>query len=205
MKKRKLNVKRITILVLAIIAIIASVVIILKLTKPANEPKDPKIISEINGYTLKEGASAYFKNIFGELETELSKDEVDENKYAEIISKLFISDCFTLSNKMNHNDIGGVQFVYEQFQNDYISIARETLYNNIENDIYGNRKQELPTVKNVTIKSFEEDTYEYGENEDPKAYNVVATIEYDKDLGYPEEVSIVIIHSNNKLEVAKMN
>lgn len=205
MKKRKLNVKRVTILVLALIALIVAIVIILKMGKPTNEPKDPKIISEINGYTLKEGASSYFKNVFGELETELSKEEVDENKYAEIISKLFISDCFTLSNKMNHNDVGGVQFVYEQFQNDYISIARETLYNSIENDIYGNRKQELPTVKNVVIKSFEEDTYEYGETEDKKAYNVIATVEYEKDLGYPKEISLVIIHSNNKLEVAKMN
>ncbi|MFA5604059.1 MAG: hypothetical protein WDA12_04365 [Bacilli bacterium] len=205
MKKRKLNIKRITILVLTLVALMVAIFIILKMTKPAIEPKDPKVISEINGYILKEGASAYFKNVFSELETELSKEEVDEKKYAEIISKLFISDCFTLSNKMNHNDVGGVQFVYEQFQNDYISIARETLYNSIENDIYGNRKQELPTVKNVVIKSFEEDTYEYGETEDKKAYIVVATIEYDKDLDYPEEVSLVIIHSNNKLEIAKMD
>ena len=29
-------------------------------------------------------------------------------------------------------------------------------------------------------------------------------IEYEKDLDYPTEVELTIIHSNNKLEIAKM-
>ena len=40
---------------------------------------------------------------------------------------------------------------------------------------------------------------------DDKAYVVKVTIEYEKDLEYPKEVELTIIHSNDKLEIAKMN
>ena len=62
---------------------------------------------------------------------------------------------FTLANKVSNTDVGGIQFVHEPFQDDFILIAKETLYSHVENNIYGNRKQELPIVREVTIRSIE--------------------------------------------------
>ena len=113
MQKRKLNIKKIIILILVIVGLVSSFFLIKNLLKPKDINKKTKIISEINGYELKENASSYYKNIFNDLKEELSKDEIDFDNYATIITKLFISDCFTLDNKINHNDVGGIQFIYE--------------------------------------------------------------------------------------------
>ena len=205
MKKKKLNNKKVIMFILIVIIIIFMIMGIKKLLKVEEPYSEPKVISKINGYELKEGASSYYKNVFNDLEIELNKTEIDEENYAKIISKLFISDCYTLDNKINNNDIGGVQFVYGPFQDDYILIAKETLYSHVENNIYGNRKQELPIVKAVEIISIEKNNYEYLETRDEEAYFIKAEIEYDKDLEYPKEVSIIIIHNNQKLEVAEMD
>ena len=48
--------------------------------------------------------------------------EVDNKKYAEAISKLFVIDFFTLDNKSSKNDVGGVQFVYTSYKADFIEV-----------------------------------------------------------------------------------
>lgn len=204
MKKRKLSRKKILLFIVIIIGVGGVIFLAKSFTKPKASFKKPKVISEINGYELKEGASSYYKNLFNDLKTELSKDEVDEENYAIIISQLFISDCFTLANKVSNTDVGGIQFVHEPFQDDFVLIAKETLYSHVENNIYGNRKQELPIVREVTITSIETKKYEYLGKEDNNAYFVKTNIEYTKDLGYPKEVSLIIIHNDSKLEIAEL-
>ena len=42
---------------------------------------------------------------------------------------------------------------------------------------------------------------------DSKAYKAVVTVAYEKDLGYPKEVTVVMVHNKDnakKLEVIKM-
>ncbi|MDD2180998.1 MAG: hypothetical protein PHW32_01375 [Bacilli bacterium] len=204
MQKRKLNIKKITIFILVIVGLILSSILVRNLLKPKETNKETKVISEIKGYELKENSSSYYKNIFNDLKVELSKDEIDFDKYATIITQLFISDCFTLDNKINHNDVGGVQFIYEPFRDDFILIATETIYSHVENNIYGNRKQELPIVSNVTITSVKNNKYEYLDTIDDNAYFIEVAVEYTKDLGYPKEASLVIINNNEKLEIAEM-
>ncbi len=204
MKKRKLNKKRIILFLLLIILVFFSITLAKNAFKPKPETKGPKIINEINGYELREDANSYYKNVFNELKEVLSKSKLNEEEYAKIISKLFISDVLTLENKISHTDVGGVQFIYEPFRNDFILIASESLYNHIENNLYGNRKQELPNVSNVEIISLEKQSFEYLDKVDDNAYLITAKIEYIKNMDYPDEVSIILIHNNNKLEVAEM-
>lgn len=205
MKQRRLNIKRIIIVIGIILAILLSFFLIKGLMKPQNKDgNEPKIIGEINDYELRESASSYFKNVFNELKEELKKDEINEENYAKIITKLFISDCYTLDNKLNHNDIGGIQFVYEPFRNDFVLIASNSMYKHIENNIYGTRKQELPIVNNVNIVSIKQDKFEYSGKNDNEAYFVDVEIQYVKDLGYAKNATLVLIHNNNKLEVAEL-
>lgn len=174
----------------------------------SSTPKVVEVLDKIEGYDyeLNENDSSYFESLFKELKTILEAETLDEEGYATIVGQLFITDFYSLDNSINKNDVGGVQFVYNAYQNDFISKAKTTVYNYVENNIYGDREQELPVVKSVTLDSIEQTPYTFGEiTSDDNAYTVNYTVEYEEDLGYPTTVTLILIHSEDKLEIAKMN
>ena len=174
-------------------------------TKPQNSVE---ILDKIEGYDyeLNENDSAYFESLFADLKKTLEAEEIDEEKYASLVSQLFITDFYSLEYAINKNDVGGIQFIYKDYQNDFISKAKTTVYNYVENNIYSDRKQELPVVSEVLVNSVETENYIFDNDiEDANSYVVKSSVTYSKDLGYPTEVTLVLIHSNNKLEVAKMD
>ena len=60
-------------------------------------------------------------------------------------------------------------------------------------------------VTEVSIDSVEQEEYSFDNDvEDSDAYVVTVSISYSKDLEYPTEVELVLIHNGNKLEIAKM-
>lgn len=169
----------------------------------------PKVVDTIEnyGYELEEGQTALYKKLYDELSKELKKDKVDEEKYASYVASLIVCDFYNLDNKISKNDIGGVQFVRQDQQKNFILEASETVYKYIEHNVYGNRKQELPVVKHVEVKDVTETTYKYEDIDDEKAYKVNVLVTYEKDLGYPTEVTVVLVHAKDndkKLEVIKM-
>ena len=151
-KKRKLNIKRIAIVIILFALIIVGVVLaIQKFTgkkETVNEVKEVAAI-EAYGYSLKENATAYYKKLFKELEKTLNADEVDEEKYADLVAQMFIADFFNLDNKISKNDVGGAQFVYSDYKTDFEKYAMDSMYKSVESDVYGERNQELPEVTNV--------------------------------------------------------
>lgn len=210
MKKRRLSKKKITIFVSILVLIIASIIcLILFLSKDettsTSKVKEVKTVDTIEeyGYTLKENQTKYYKKLFKELSDVLSEKEVDENKYAELVTKLFVADFYNLENKVSKSDIGGTEFVYELFREDFESIAKTTMYKHVESDIYGERKQELPEVTRVDV-TFENASFTYGQNTDANAYKVSFEIEYAEDLGYQNKGIITLIHNDKKLELAAL-
>ena len=156
------------------------------------------------GYLLNNNETKYYNKLFKELKKELSKEKIDEEEYAKLISKLFVTDFFTLDNKTDKNDVGGIQFVYTEFQSDFKKLAKESVYKNMENNMYNDRKQELPIVIDAEVLSIEKTEYEYLDNNDDSAYEISISIEYKKDLKYQKECKLILVHSNNKLEIVKM-
>ena len=144
------------VLLLVLIVLIVLVINILKGINNKKKINNSKVdIIEKYNYSLKENESNYYKKLFKELKIELNKKEIDYAKYASIISKMFLTDFFTLDNKINKNDIGGVEFIYSDYKNMFITKAKDTIYKYLENNIYGNRTQELPIVKEVKIINIE--------------------------------------------------
>ena len=92
----------------------------------------------------------------------------------------------------------------EEYKSNFILEASETVYKYIELNVYNDRTQVLPIVKSVDIKSINTTTYKYKDVSDSKAYKAVVTVAYEKDLGYPTQVLLVLIHNEDKLEIAKM-
>lgn len=209
MKKRKIKVNLILgLIVVILILVMAYCVFDIFNSMKSKGPAEVEVLDKIEGYSyeLNENDSEYFHSLFKNLKATLEKEELNEEEYASLVSQLFITDFYSLDCSLNKNDIGGTQFVYTGYQNDFISKAKTSVYNYVENNIYGTREQTLPKVKEVIINSVETKPYSFGTNiKDENAYVVSLAISYEVELEYPTEVTLVLIHNEGKLEIAKMN
>ena len=93
---------------------------------------------------------------------------------------------------------------YEQYREDFEKGAKAGLYKYVESNVYGDRKQNLPIVKEITQANVETKSFQYNNTADSNAYYLTMNINYTKDLGYPTTVELVLIHNNDRLEVAKL-
>ena len=86
-----------------------------------------------------------------------------------------------------------------------IKKAKDTIYKNVENNIYGDRIQDLPTVKEVNIENIKKQ-----EKNNVTYYIVLANILYEKEMGYPTKIRLTLTYgeqtdlSNNHLEITKI-
>ncbi len=157
---------------------------------------------DLYGYTLDDLDTELYKQYFKELKDILNEEPVDMENYADVLTKLFVTDLYTLNNKVTSSDIGGVEFVHPNMVDNFKMNAGDTLYNHVKNNVYGDRVQELPQVKSVTVNSIQEDKYTYNDNE-YEAYKVDTSWEYEKDMGYDTSGVFYLIKDNNKLNVVE--
>lgn len=210
-KKKKISKKKVTrfvVFILVLVFVIVGVVLTSKnLFKKENKNKQVvKVVETIENYdyTLDDNETEYYKGLFRKLKEALEVEEIDEEKYASLVGQLFLSDFFTLDNKLNKNDIGGLQFVYNDFQTDFEMLAKNSIYHVVENNIYGDREQILPVVTKVSVGEVEKVPYTYLDTNDEEAYQIDFDIEYEEDLGYQVTTTLVLIHHDDKLEIIKM-
>ena len=198
-KRRKLKKKVVVLIVLIIIALFSITGLILYNTFFSKSDNSVKVVDEIPGYgyTLQDDQPKIYKELFKELAEVLSKDSVDEDEYAKLISQMAVIDFYNLDNKVSKNDVGGVQFIRAKNIDNFVLEASETVYKYIEHDIYGNRNQTLPEVTSSSVKNIKQEAYSYKDIKDDKAYTVTVNIEYKKDLDYPTEVIVKLLHTDN--------
>ena len=177
----------------------------------SNKPtvKKNKVVSKIPeyGYTLKSNKSSAYKKLFQELKKVLSKDKVDEEEYAKTITEMFIVDFYSLKDHIAKTDVGGVDFVHKDAEANFIENAEDTMYKYVESNIYGQRKQKLPEVDKVTIKSVEKSEFTYGDVTDSEALEVVASWTYKNESiaeGYQTDATFIYMHDGKKLVLAEL-
>lgn len=207
MKKLRIIRNIVLLLMFINILVIGGYFVYLKSNKPDKKKEEVLVVDEIKhfNYVLDNRKNDYYKSLFDDLKTVLNEEEVNYEEYAKLVSKLFISDLYTLSSKVSSSDVGGIDFVYKDFQKDFLSIAKTTLYNSVKSNLYGERVQELPTVTNVNIDSVSQTTFKYKDINFDESYLVKVIIEYEKDLGYSKNCELVLIKNENVLEVAKLS
>jgi hypothetical protein len=199
-------IKNISIVLIAILLGIAIFVFFLKEKKTEKKVDQPTIINQIEDYdyVLEDNKTKLYKDLFQDLKEVLEQEEVNEYNYAKLIAKMFIVDFYTLDNKVTKNDVGGVVFIHPKHQDNFVLHARDTVYKYVENNIYGDRKQELPIVKSIEESEINQESFKYLDKEDSDAFKVKLTWEYEKDLGYDTEKEIIIVHNDNKLVIIEM-
>lgn len=143
------------------------------------------------GYTLSDKDTELFKGEYNILKDLLNEKEIDDEKYATQVAKLFVIDLYTINTKVNKLDIGGSEYYYLDKVTMFEKKVMDTLYYHLEDNTYGDREQELPEVKKIEVLSIEETEYKIGEKE-KDAYLVQVEWEYVEDMGYDTEASIVL-------------
>lgn len=196
-----------------VILIIAIILISTGLGFLAYESVKPKAVKtatveneiEEYGYTLKSTRNDRYKEAFQELKDILSKKKVDEEAYVEQISKMFIMDFYTLNDKLANTDVGGIDFIHTDAKTNFLEKAEDTVYKYVENDIYGNRDQQLPEVTEVTVEKVENIEYTIGTDfTDDSAYQVEVSLKYKEDMDYPTKATLIFVHEDNKLSLVEI-
>ncbi len=205
--RKVLNKNKLFYFVMISLILVVIVVIGLKFTLEFLVKDDKNVVTkkeldslELYGYTLDDYDSDLYKEYFNDLKSTLNSKEVNYEDYAKEIVKLFVSDFYTLDNKLTSSDIGGVEFIPSDMVENFKMHAGDTMYNHVKTNIYGDRVQKLPIVKSVEVTNIENITYTYKDKE-YSAYRVSARWEYQEDLGYKNNEIFTLIKDNNKLYI----
>ena len=204
--KRKLKKKPIIILIIIVLILIfIGLIICYLVNNKEDEIKEVKVLNSIDkyNYVLNDNDTKLYEKEFNNLVSVLKKSEINNEDYASSVSKLFALDFYDLKSKVINTDVGGTQFIYKDNLDNFLINAKDTIYKNIETNYDGKRKQELPSINEVEVKSVEESTFKVKEK-DYDSYEVEVKIDYVKDLGYNSNILVTLILNNNKLEIVKV-
>lgn len=157
---------------------------------------------ELYGYSLQESDTELYKSEFDNLSNTLNKETIDFEEYAKCISKLYVIDFYTLSNKVSNTDIGGLEFIYPETKDNFKLKAKDTIYKYIEVNYNGKREQKLPEVSEVNVEEVTESKYKIGE-EEFDSYVVKTRWQYVEDLGYQTSAKLTIIKDSSKLYIVE--
>lgn len=186
--------KIIRIIMLVVVALIAIYAIFVAI--PSKKNKDEGIENINNKYILYKRDSNLYKENFEKLRTILETSPVDNKEYAETIVKLFVIDFYTLDNKDENTDIGGLQYVHSNLKDNLVLNASSTMYKYIKTT------KELPKVKSITSIDTKETTYKISDK-DYSAYAITINWEYDKDLGYEKQGTFIVVNDNGDLSIVE--
>lgn len=192
---------------IGLLIVLVGAIGVIKVFRPKKENEKPKmevkVISNIEnyGYKLEDRDPKYMRDTFKELEDILNKSEIDEEEYAIILAKLFIIDFYTLNNKINKYDVGGLEYIYSSSIDSFKNKAMDTIYRDVYDNTYKDRVQTLPEITDVNVIDVENDTIKLnGENVD--CYKITLEYSYKEDLGYDTKGEVYLVKNNEKLEVA---
>lgn len=197
----------VVIVVIAVIGVLAYKVIGPSIIKEEDPVIDLNVV-EIKGYGihLDDNDSNLYRDEYKILEENLLGKEINYEEYAKSVAKMFIIDLYTIKNKSNKYDVGGLDFLYPDAIDNFTVNVTDTIYKYVEDNTSGERTQQLPAVNAITVESIKEGKFTIeSEKKEYKSYVVNLTWTYSIDLGYDTKGEVIIIKKDNKLYVVEKN
>lgn len=174
-----------------------------------NKPEEetPTKIVEVDsiekyGYVLEDRDTELYKTLFKELQGILNADEVDKEKYASTIAKMYIVDLYTIENKINKYDIGSLDFIHPLAKENFELKVQDTLYKYVEDNTYGKRTQSLPKVSDIKVADLKKETIDVGEKKE-EAFVFNLNWDYENGEGYDKSATVYVVDYENKMVVVK--
>lgn len=152
------------------------------------------------GYTLDDRDPKIFKDKYYELKEILDKEEIDYEAYAKALASLFAIDLLNIDSKINKYDVGGVEYLYDNDKEVFQAKVQDTLYQTVEDNSYGLRKQVLPVITS-TSEELDKMVKEEVDGIKKDVYIIKVTLEYEKDLGYDKNLIIKVCKDDNKMYI----
>ena len=202
-KKKKKSVKKGRILIVLLVVIALGIFLYFQLKPKLIVVTVTDRIEEYD-YYIESNATKIQKEYFEKLKTYIDEKSNVEEDYVKLVSKLFVTEFYTLNNKVTNKDIGGVQFIHSNLKDSFINDSSNTVYKYVKENLYGTRKQNLPEVKDVNIDKIDSVRYKNNEYSDNNGYYVKTSVSYKKNLDYPKTVELYLIHEDNKLVIVEM-
>lgn len=196
------------IIIIVVVSIIGILAYFILENKEKEDKNEVKTIGEIKGYNivLKENANEVYKKEFEKLRKNLENSEINYDEYAESVAKMFLIDLYTINNKKNKYDVGGLDFVLPENKDNYILKVTNTLYNYVEDNSKGMRKQSLPEVSSIDVNNVEKKKFTIESTKTSyDAYYFSMSIDYKYDLGYDKTAEIIVINKDNFMYVVEKN
>ena len=171
---------------------------------PVNEVKVTNTIEKY-GYNLDDRDSELFKSKFDELKTLLDTENYDIEEYVSFVSELFVIDLYTIDNKISRYDVGGLEYVYTDAVSSFQSVAENSIYKTVENNLDDTRIQDLPEVSDIVLDSIKETTFTMPDESVVDGYAVKLSWKYVENLGYDTAATLILIPDNQKYGVVYFN
>ena len=175
--------------------------------KPTKKEGFSVVVDKISkyGYTLDERDSDLMREKFKELKKVLSsKDDIDFESYAKLLSQMYIIDLYDINNKVNKYDVPCLEYIYPEEHDKFKQLIKEQFYSQLIDNSDGERKQELPSIKSIEVKDIESSKIEV---KDKQLDGYIVTVEwkYDKDLGYDSKSRVEIAIEDGIAHVVKQS
>lgn len=204
--KKKVKITLITVSII-LLALIASIIIIKIKSDKKPEVGETKVLKTISAYeyNLKDNKTAKYKSLFKELENILLEEKVNDEEYVKKITEMFIYDFYSLNDKSSKTDVGGVDFVYPAALPNFLANAENTFYKYVESNIYGERKQKLPSVDVITIEGLTASEYVYNDTKYP-SYEVKVNWTYTDSAysDYQSSATLIFIKDQIKYHLVEL-
>lgn len=179
-----------------IVKILGCLFLLAGCTQTKDEEKEPvveeekrvEIVSNEKYEDPKNPSNAYAL-IFNQLSEDLMNEDME--KVTEDVAICFVYDFFTLKNKENGTDVGGLTYLPQRRVEEFTSFAKQHYYRNYETIVKDYGKDSLPEVVNVVIDNKTETTVEYL-YETYNGYEFDLTVEYGETKLSPEELKTTI-------------
>lgn len=191
------------VLILVVVVAIGGVLLYCFLKpKPEKEQFKLNVLDTISEYDYKidNRDSELFKKEFEELKVILTASSIDYKAYSEKVARMFIIDLYSIDSALNKYDVGATIFYHSGKKTMFETKVKDKLYDLVEDDSYGDRKQKLPLVKEMNTLSIEEGTYDL-DGTKVDAYIVTLSWKYEEDLGYDNEGTVIVVDDGIKKAV----
>lgn len=133
-------------------------------------------VQENDTYWAPINPTSYIAKTYDEVSASLNKSDEEQ---AQAVAKAFIADFFTLSNKDNDGDIGGLDYIPSTSNEAFQEYAKYYYYNNYAIILTNEGKDALPQVENITLSNVKPETVTYMDKQ-YDGYTMDANIEYVK-------------------------
>ena len=174
-----------------------------KKDEPVNVSKVENTIEKY-GYAINDNASDYYKSEFEILKELAKNDDATEEEIVKQVAKLYVIDLLSLQEKINKYEVTCSQYFYSDKRSMNTQKIIDNFYNLIQDNAYNDRKQELPSVKNVEVTNYGTDKYKMNDTT-VNSYDVTLKVEYQKDLGYDKNVAVTLVKDGNNYSVVTYN